>query len=238
MNTVPIRLSALPHRLTIDGYPQSGRASISRKGEILYQGDIPVTMDVLAGEIKVALYEDGRELKQRSFVHDGDRKEFFCLDHFGQLLACERQINVGPAPKAVAFSPDGTQIWTALLAGPTSVEVYSSDTGEQLASIMLEKHGAVELEFSQDGRRVWASQMNTSSVFEIDAATFEVLRQLPSRSSWSKVLEKSYDGQHLYVSIGWVIMYRRLIWQQEVFLDFETFTPRGLWVTQTAAIST
>ncbi|MPZ89686.1 MAG: hypothetical protein GEU81_16835, partial [Nitriliruptorales bacterium] len=51
-----------------------------------------------------------------------------------------------------------------------------------------------------DGSTVLASQMESASVFEIDAETFTVRRQLPTGGSWSKVIALSPDGATLYVS--------------------------------------
>ncbi|MEQ1507499.1 MAG: YncE family protein [Myxococcota bacterium] len=118
----------------------------------------------------------------------------------GQVVEPLAVFRCGPQPKGIAVSPDGTEVWVTFLDGPPSVGVYALPYGEELATISLGDHGAVEAAFRCDGRTVWVSQMETHSVHEIDAATFVVRRWFDTESNWSKVIEPSPDGSRLYVS--------------------------------------
>ena len=69
-------------------------------------------------------------------------------------------------------------------------------------AIRLGRHGAVEVLFTRDGRTVYASQMETASVWEIDRRSFRVRRQLATKGNWSKVMALSPDERTLYVATG------------------------------------
>ena len=105
-----------------------------------------------------------------------------------------------PSAKGIALSPSGTEAWITFLDGPPSVGVYAIPSGEELATLTLGEHGAVEAEFRVDGRTVWVSQMETHTVFELDVATRTERRSFDTLSNWSKVIEASPDGTRLYVS--------------------------------------
>src|SRR4029450_12386490 len=57
--------------------------------------------------------------------------------------------------------------------------------------------------FTRDGRTVYASQMETASVWEIDRHSFRVRRQLPTKGNWTKGMALSPDERTLYVA-NWV----------------------------------
>lgn len=120
-----------------------------------------------------------------------------------QHLQCLWRVACGKAPKAVAFSPDGSEMWVALLMGPIAIEIYDTSTWKKKAEIDLNASGAVEFVFAPDGHTVYASQMQSSSIFEIDRATKKILRQLPSKGAWTKVLAINENGDRLYAS-NWV----------------------------------
>ncbi|MGH2733038.1 MAG: YncE family protein [Actinomycetota bacterium] len=58
----------------------------------------------------------------------------------------------------------------------------------------------MEVIFSDDGSTAYVSQMQTASVFEIDARTHAIRRQIPTRGNWSKVMALSPDERTLYVA--------------------------------------
>ena len=74
------------------------------------------------------------------------------------------ELRSGSNPKQVAFSPDGRELWVSLLGGH-GVEVFDTRTMRRRKAIRLGKHGAVEVLFTRDGRTVYASQMETASVW-------------------------------------------------------------------------
>ena len=87
--------------------------------------------------------------------------------------------------------------------------------------------------FSPGGRTVYASQIETASVWEIDRATFRVRRQLATKGNWSKVMALSPDERTLYVA-NWVssdISEIDLAKGKVRRLLKTVRTPRGLWPT-------
>ncbi len=120
----------------------------------------------------------------------------------GQLHRKLAETRTGPSPKQVAFTPDGTELWVPLL-GAVGVDVYRMPTLERIARIPLGTKGGVEVIFNRSGTRAYVSQMHTATVYEIDRAAKRVLRILPTKGTWTKVLELSPDELTLYAA-NWV----------------------------------
>ena len=118
----------------------------------------------------------------------------------GQVLQPVVVFECGRKPKGIAFHPSGAEVWVSFLDGPPSLGVYRVHDGEQLALVTLGEHGAVEVAFAPNGGRVWAGQMETATVYELDPATRTELRAMKTGSNWSKVMEPSADGTRLFVS--------------------------------------
>lgn len=153
------------------------------------------------------------------------------LDPRGLLHHKTHDFATGPAPKQVAFSPDGREIWVSVLGG-VGVQVFDARTYRLIDTIRLGRHGAVEVIFTRDGSTVYASQMQTASVFEIDRETRKVRRQLFTTGTWSKVMALSPDEKTLYVS-NWVsddVSEIHLKSGREVRRIPTVDTPRGLYV--------
>src|SRR5919109_1023878 len=87
------------------------------------------------------------------------------------------RFGVGPAPKQVAFTPDGKELWVTDLGGD-GVEIYDARSGRRRGEVNLANRGAVEVIFTRDGRTAYVSQMQTASVYEVDTATRKVRRHL------------------------------------------------------------
>jgi YVTN family beta-propeller protein len=120
----------------------------------------------------------------------------------GQLHRKIGETKTGPSPKQVAFTPDGTELWVPLL-GAVGVDVYRVPTLERIARIPLGTKGGVEVIFNRSGTRAYVSQMHTGTVYEIDRVAKRVLRVLPTKGVWTKVLELSPDQKTLYAA-NWV----------------------------------
>jgi YVTN family beta-propeller protein len=120
----------------------------------------------------------------------------------GQLHRKIGETRTGPSPKQVAFSPDGTELWVPLL-GAVGVDVYKVPSLERVARIRLGTKGGVEVIFNRDGTRAYVSQMHTASVYEIDRAAKRVLRVIPTKGNWTKVMALSPDERTLYAA-NWV----------------------------------
>lgn len=118
----------------------------------------------------------------------------------GQLVHHLFNIESVPSPKAVAFSPDGKEIWAALLLNPKrGISVFDALTGEKKEDINLDG-GGVEITFSRAGDKAYVSQMETAKVFEIDSESKGILRILDTRSAWTKGLYLSPDGKTIFAS--------------------------------------
>lgn len=182
--------SAAPATVTVtpaDGQPTNGTAPIS------------VTA---AGPLEVEVEADGYRTETLTVPPDtGGTFEVF-LDPPDQLVDRRAVFTTGAAPKQVAFTPDGTELWVTLLAG-SGLEVYDPSNGELLAAIDLPEAGSVEVIFDSTGTTAWVSQMETASVYEIDVASRRIRRTLSTGGSWTKVMALDPDEERLWAS-NWV----------------------------------
>ncbi len=155
----------------------------------------------------------------------------------GQIVKKIYKISKTPAAKSIAFSPDGSEIWTTLLLNETrGVSIYNSQTGDKITDINLNNGGGVEIIFSKDGSKAYISQMETASVFEIDTATKKIIRQFFTKANWTKGLGLSPDETRLYASN----------WMSNNISEFDLAsgnlirnipavkTPRGFYITEDA----
>jgi YVTN family beta-propeller protein len=220
------------HRVRFATRPQGAKVTITPSSGEPITGTTPFTAQVPEGRPTVEVIHRDRQPLTRRIKVDRNRKLRWWLDPSGQLHHKIAEFDVGSAPKQVAFSPDGRELWVTLLGGP-GVEVYRARSGKRLETIDLGDHGAVEVIFTSDGSTAFVSQMETGSVFEIDTATRKVRRQLSTEGSWTKVMALSPDESTLYAS-NWS--------SNDVSeIDLDTgrvlrrlptvATPRGLYVT-------
>ncbi|MDH3606999.1 MAG: hypothetical protein OER12_08380, partial [Acidimicrobiia bacterium] len=160
----------------------------------------------------------------------------FWLDAPGQVLNKTLEFASGNAPKQVAFRPGHDELWVTLLGG-AGFEVYDPSTGDQIAAVDLPKAGSVEVIFNQEGSLAYISQMETASVYEVNADTKEVVRVMPTTGVWTKVMVLSPDEQTLWAS-NWVSndVSEIDLTTGEVRRKLRTVaTPRGLYVTPDGA---
>jgi len=113
------------------------------------------------------------------------------------------------------------------------VSIIDADTGIKIRDINLNGGGGVELIFNEDGTRVYVSQMETASVFEIDTVTKEILRVFATGGSWTKEMTISPDGSKLYAS-NWVshdVSEIDLVSGKLIRRIKTVRTPRGLYIS-------
>ncbi len=123
-----------------------------------------------------------------------------CVGHDGEYVHCLARVVTGNRPKSLAFSPDGKELWVALHYDKPALAIYDTTSFKLIGAVELGKYGAVELAFSADGTRVYASQFETADVYEVNRARRKLLRVLETGSEESKVIELSPDGKTLWVA--------------------------------------
>jgi YVTN family beta-propeller protein len=224
--------NSAPQKLDITANPEFVKLAITLQDGGVITGKTPFSQEVPGGRIRIEFSKNGYNSTTRELTLDQPTAFKIWLDLEGQLYQSLVRFKCGPNPKQVAFSPDGAEMWTSLLGG-YGLEIYEPTTGKKLGSIKLGEHGAVEVIFTRDGKTVYASQMETASVYEIDRETRTVKRHFETGGCWTKVLLLSPDEKTLWAS-NWV--------SNDVSeIDLETgklvrriptvVTPRGLYVT-------
>ncbi len=198
------------------------------------QGPEPIAVEIPAEVVEVKVSADGYQTYEGEITLGNDSsptEAVIWLDRPGQLVHKLFEVEVGGAPKGVAFTRDGSEVWTTLLNG-NGVEVIDVATGRIEAAIDLGT-GAVEVIFNRAGDTAYVSQMQTNSVFEIDVATRSVRRQFDTKGAWTKVIALSPDETTLYAS-NWIDnnVSEIDLATGEVTQLFPTVrTPRGLYPT-------
>ncbi|MCE5252680.1 MAG: YncE family protein [Actinomycetia bacterium] len=229
-------LANLPSRdLQITANPEFVKLAITLQDGTVVTGKTPFSQEVPGGRIRIDFIKGGYNITSRDLVLDQDIAFKVWLDPEGQLYQSLVRFKCGPNPKQVAFTPDGEELWVSLLRG-YGLEVYEPTTGEKLGGVKLGEHGAVEIIFTRDGKTIYAGQMETASVYEIDRETRTVTRHFNTGGSWTKVLLLSPDEKTLWAS-NWVsndISEIDLVTGKLVRRIPTVVTPRGLYVTPDA----
>ncbi|MBI5231248.1 MAG: beta-propeller fold lactonase family protein [Coriobacteriales bacterium] len=227
------RLRPKPIRFTLDLRPKSAVYVIRCSNGATKTGKGRFAATLPAGTTSVRVTSKGCQPVQREFFLDEPKKLAEWLDPSGQIVHRLSIFECVPAPKGVAFTPDGSQVWVTALVTQPSIAAYDPRTGRQLGSVDLGDSGAVEVMFSRDGKRAYASQMQSASVFEIDTRTFKVVRQLKTGSSWTKIVAISPNGKRLYAAnwsgddVSEIDLKSGKLVRRIPTVD----TPRGLWPT-------
>ncbi len=186
------RLAAKAHRLQVTTHPEGARLRIQHAGGAAQAARTPFKGQVKGGHLTLTLSRAGSNTLIQRVLLDRDRSMDLWLDPKGLLHHQIGTFDTGSNPKQVAFSPDGKEIWVTLLGGH-GVQVFDARTRKLRDQIRLGQHGAVEVIFTRDGGTVFASQMESASVFEIDRATHKVRRQ-------PRGLYPTPDGKRLFVA--------------------------------------
>jgi DNA-binding beta-propeller fold protein YncE len=221
-----------PQRLELVVEPEPAAVRLQAADGTVLTVETPYSGE-LSGPVTVSLDAAGRNPMETTIDLATDRSVTLWLDPEGQLLHKIAEFGTGGAPKQVAFTPDGSELWVTLLAG-TGLEVYDPQTGERLAAVELPEAGSVEVIFNAAGTLAYVSQMETASVYEMEVATRRVLRRLDTTGVWTKVVALSPDEQTLFAS-NWVSndVSEIDLRTGEVRRKLRTVTtPRGLYVTE------
>lgn len=196
-------LVAAPVALSLAVYPKTATWTLSGPNGSRTTGTGPWTKPMPIGRYSLAVSSKGAAPYKRDFeLALGSQPTVISatLDPSGQLVRKIAVFKCVPAPKGVAITPDGKQVWVTALVTQPSIASYDPYTGKQLGSADLGKDGAVEVVFNKDGSRAYASQMQSASVYEIDTKTMKVLRRFSTGSSWTKIVELSPDQTKVYAA--------------------------------------
>lgn len=232
-STMPANLP--PQELTITGDPEFINLVITLQDGTTVTAKTPFSEPVPGGRIRIEFTKGGYNATVRELTLDKPTTFKVWLDPEGQLYQSLVRFKCGPSPKQVAFAPDGTEMWVSLLGG-YGLEVYDPNIGAKLGGVKLGEHGAVEVIFTRDGGTVYASQMETASVYEIDRVSRTVKRQLMTGGDWTKVILLSPDEKTLWAS-NWIsndVSEIDLATGRVVRRIPTVVTPRGLYVTPDA----
>jgi DNA-binding beta-propeller fold protein YncE len=220
------------HRLIVTSHPEGATLVIQAPNRVTQTVKTPFRARLLVTNVTLTLKLDGYNSVTRPVELTKNRKVNLWLDERGQLLHKLGEFKTGSAPKQVAFSPDGSQMWVTLLGGD-GVQVFDSHTYRLIEDIKLGEHGGVEVIFNDTGTRAYVSQMETASVYEVDATNLRVIRQMSTDSAWSKFMVLSPDEKTLFVA-NWsgdnvtsLNLTTGEVAEQIPAVD----TPRGLYVT-------
>jgi YVTN family beta-propeller protein len=227
-------LSTAPQKLAIATVPTGAAVTIKLQDGTDVSGEAPFSQEVPGGRVTIDVSKDGYNSASRDVALTSDESVKIWLDPQGQIYQSLVRFKCGKQPKQVLFSPDGKELWVAILGGGKSgLEAYDPITGKQLASVYLGGHEGTELTMTKDGKTIFVSQMATSTIWVVDRATRKVLRHFPSGGSYTKILLLSRDEKLLYASN----------WKSNDVSEIEVATgkvlrvipvvttPRGLYIT-------
>lgn len=224
-----------PARADAGAEPGAGAGAGAEPGAIEpVTGVTPFETTVPAGTMTLTVSnKNGGAGYERTVFLDSPRAFNVVLDPARQAVTNRCYIATTAAPKSVSITPDGSQAWTALLNGPSSIEIVDPATGRPLGSLDLGRPGAVEVIFNRSGTLAFASQMETAKVLMIDVKTRAVVREFSTRSAGTQAVALSPDEKTLYAA-NWSgndvsvmdVATARLIKRMPVAKN-----PRGLWPT-------
>jgi DNA-binding beta-propeller fold protein YncE len=226
-----VDLTALPVHFSLSASPANASIRVSRQGSELAAEQGSLSTTIPAGEVTLLITAPGRNDYERTLFLDTATSLEVRLDPEGQLVHGLSLIACAGAPKAVALTPDGTEAWATILNGPPSIEIFDPRSGARSGEVDLGTHGAVEIVFSADGTRAYASQMETARVFEIDVRSRRTLRAFDTQSAWTKVVALAADGTTLYAAnwsgddVSEIDLASGRLLRRIPVAD----TPRGLW---------
>lgn len=193
-----VQLDPKPLDVDISAEPEA-EIVLTQQGEIVYQGRTPYAGTLPAGLLQISVSAPDHERIEQTLPLDRPLTRRYFLDLEGQILDKVVRFRTAHLPKGLAITADNEEIWVASLGG-TGVRVHALQTGETLADINLPDAGAVEVLIDDLSGKVYATQMETARVYEIDRETRAVTRTFHTGSTFTKVPVLSPDRRTLFVS--------------------------------------
>lgn len=116
-----------------------------------------------------------------------------------------KQIAVTRGPEALDFTPDGSALWVAGVAGrgeTARISVIDTKSDTVVRTIPIAAKLANRLKFADDGSRVVVSDPGTNQVFILTGDTGEVVKVVSTAEGPSGLLF-SRDGKRLFVACAY-----------------------------------
>lgn len=197
----------------------------------------PHHINMNAVKTKVAIGVPGIDLSGGHGGHGGGMGKIAVLDaKAGSILMT---IDVPHINHNSIFSPDGTEIWTALADSMGMVYVYNSDSLTLKDSIMV-GNMPLEVTFSSDGSMAFVANSMSDNVTAIDVMTKDIMTTIPVGimpiGAWTGSNNKMYVDNEMGQSIS-VINVATMSVEETVYLGFTpgmaAYNPQmnELWVT-------
>ena len=194
-------LSTAPQTLAVETVPSGADVSIKLQDGTSVSGRTPFSQEIPGGRLTVSVSKPGYNPASQNVALEGGQSLKMWLDPQAQIYQSLVRFKCGMQPKQVLFTPDGKELWVSILGGGVSgLEAYDPLTGKKLASVNLGGREATELIMTKDGKTVFASQMSTSTIWEVDRVTRKVIRHFPSGGDFTKILLLSRDEKTLYAA--------------------------------------
>lgn len=199
-STTSVTLANLPHQpLSVTSDPEVVELSITLQDETVISGRTPFSQEIPGGGITVELRREGYNTTVRELALTTAQELRVWLDPEGQLYQTVVRFKSGLGPQRVVFSPDSKELWAAF-AQSNGLGIYDPVTGDKTGAVPLGDNGAVDMVFTNDGQTVFAAQMETATVYEIDQASRTVRRRLGTGGTWTKAVFLSPDETILWAS--------------------------------------
>lgn len=169
-----------PHMVVLDAAGETAWGTIIATGTVV-RYDLAAGREtarrVLGGQTEaIALSPDGAAL----WVGANQAGKVYRLDP--ETLATETEVATGPVPIRVAAHPEGRWVVSSNFGagGLSVIDAASNEVARTVPVSGGQGPQQVTLVFSDDGSRLYAAETATNTIAEIDFATGELLRRLPS----------------------------------------------------------
>ena len=183
-----------PHMVAIDDDFSFAWGVVIPTGEVirydLASGEETGRHDFEGQAEAVALAPDGSAL----WVGSNSKGIAYRMDP--ETLAPQEEVATGRIPIRIATHPDGAWAVTSNVAEGT-LSVIDTARNETVRTIEVSDSSdkvLVTLVFSQDGERLYAAQTRSNMIAEIDFATGEVLRRMPTGEGGDGLAVTGPDG--------------------------------------------
>ncbi|MFB0611184.1 YncE family protein [Aurantiacibacter poecillastricola] len=169
-----------PHLIAVSPDGQTAWGTIIPEGEMV-RYDLSTNREVARRRIgnaieAIALAPDGSDL----WVSSNEDSIAYRLDPV--TLETRAEVATGEVPIRLAMHPSGDHVVSSNFGGG-DLSVIDTETNEVVRTIPVSGNREavqVTLVFSEDGQRLYAAETATDTIAEIDFATGEVLRRLPT----------------------------------------------------------